>query len=107
MSRRIVVTGTDTGIGKTVFAAGLADLLGACYWKPIQSGLEGETDSADRRAAGRLVRRSHSAGALSAEDAGFAAPSPLRSTASASIMATLDVPDTGGRAAGDRRAPAG
>jgi dethiobiotin synthetase len=45
MSRRIVVAGTDTGIGKTVFAAGLADLLGAIYWKPIQSGLEGETDS--------------------------------------------------------------
>ena len=45
MSRRIVVTGTDTEIGKTVFAGGLADLLGASYWKPIQSGLEGETDS--------------------------------------------------------------
>ncbi len=45
MSRRIVVTGTDTEIGKTVFAAGLADLLDACYWKPIQSGLDGETDS--------------------------------------------------------------
>ena len=45
MSRPIVVTGTDTGIGKTVFAAGLADLLQACYWKPVQSGLDGETDS--------------------------------------------------------------
>src|SRR5215472_2193510 len=45
MSRPIVITGTDTGIGKTVFAAGLADLLGASYWKPIQSGLDGETDS--------------------------------------------------------------
>jgi dethiobiotin synthetase len=41
----IVVAGTDTAIGKTVFAAGLADMLGAVYWKPIQSGLEGETDS--------------------------------------------------------------
>jgi len=45
MSGRLVVTGTDTEIGKTVFAAGLADMLGASYWKPIQSGLEGETDS--------------------------------------------------------------
>ena len=45
MSRRIVVTGTDTGIGKTVFSAGLADFLGANYWKPIQAGLGGETDS--------------------------------------------------------------
>ncbi|MCX5579929.1 dethiobiotin synthase [Kaistia terrae] len=42
---RIVVTGTDTGIGKTVFAAGLVDRLGADYWKPVQAGLEGETDS--------------------------------------------------------------
>lgn len=40
-----VVTGTDTGIGKTVFSAGLAGMLGATYWKPVQSGLEEETDS--------------------------------------------------------------
>jgi dethiobiotin synthetase len=45
MSQRIVVTGTDTDIGKTVFSAGLADFLGADYWKPIQAGLRGETDS--------------------------------------------------------------
>lgn len=45
MSQRIVVTGTDTGIGKTVFSAGLAGLLGANYWKPIQAGLKGETDT--------------------------------------------------------------
>ena len=41
----IVVTGTDTGIGKTVFAAALTGALGASYWKPIQAGLEGETDA--------------------------------------------------------------
>jgi dethiobiotin synthetase len=45
MSRRIVVTGTDTGIGKTVFSSGLAGFLGASYWKPVQSGLDEETDS--------------------------------------------------------------
>jgi dethiobiotin synthetase len=45
MAARIVVTGTDTGIGKTVFAAGLAALLDGDYWKPVQSGLEDETDS--------------------------------------------------------------
>lgn len=43
--RQIVVTGTDTGIGKTVFCAGLANLLGANYWKPIQAGLEVESDA--------------------------------------------------------------
>ena len=45
MTPRFVVSGTDTGIGKTVFAAGLAGALGAHYWKPVQSGLEDETDS--------------------------------------------------------------
>ena len=38
MSRTFVVTGTDTNVGKTVFAAALAGALGASYWKPLQSG---------------------------------------------------------------------
>jgi len=42
---RIVVTGTDTGIGKTVFSAALASALGATYWKPIQSGLDDGADA--------------------------------------------------------------
>ncbi|SDT13368.1 dethiobiotin synthase [Bradyrhizobium canariense] len=46
MSARIIVTGTDTGIGKTVFAAGLAGALDGVYWKPIQAGVEEETDRA-------------------------------------------------------------
>ncbi|KPD12900.1 dethiobiotin synthase [Phaeobacter sp. 11ANDIMAR09] len=41
----LVVTGTDTGIGKTIFSAGLVQALAASYWKPVQSGLEEETDS--------------------------------------------------------------
>ena len=41
----IVVTGTDTDIGKTVFAAGLAAMLGARYWKPIQAGLADGSDA--------------------------------------------------------------
>jgi len=45
MSRTFVIVGTDTNVGKTVFAAALADALGAYYWKPVQSGLEDETDS--------------------------------------------------------------
>lgn len=42
----IVVTGTDTDIGKTVFAAALAGALGAHYWKPVQAGTDdhGRTD---------------------------------------------------------------
>lgn len=45
MSDPIIITGTDTGIGKTIFAAGLTQALGATYWKPIQAGLSEETDS--------------------------------------------------------------
>lgn len=39
------VTGTDTGIGKTVVSAMLTKALNATYWKPIQAGLEEETDT--------------------------------------------------------------
>jgi len=42
---RIVVTGTDTGVGKTVFAAALAGALKAQYWKPIQAGLDDGSDA--------------------------------------------------------------
>lgn len=45
MSQRIVVTATDTNVGKTVFSAALARALDGCYWKPVQAGLDGETDA--------------------------------------------------------------
>ena len=45
MTQRFVVTGTDTGIGKTVFSAALTAALGAHYWKPVQAGLNEETDA--------------------------------------------------------------
>ncbi|MCP9629416.1 dethiobiotin synthase [Rhodopseudomonas palustris] len=44
MIARIIVTGTDTGVGKTVFAAALAGALDADYWKPVQAGLDEGTD---------------------------------------------------------------
>ena len=40
-----IVTGTDTDVGKTVFAAALAGHLGGWYWKPVQAGLDGGTDA--------------------------------------------------------------
>jgi len=43
--KSFVVTGTGTGIGKTVFAAALTGALSGVYWKPVQAGLDGETDS--------------------------------------------------------------
>jgi dethiobiotin synthetase len=47
----LVVTGTDTGIGKTVFAAALAGALGARYWKPVQAGLDDDGGSDSQRVA--------------------------------------------------------
>jgi len=46
MTRNFIVSGTDTGIGKTAAAAMLTLGLGAHYWKPIQSGTEDGTDTA-------------------------------------------------------------
>ncbi len=40
----VIVTGTDTDIGKTVFAAGLTAALGGYYWKPVQAGTADGTD---------------------------------------------------------------
>jgi dethiobiotin synthetase len=39
-----IVSGTDTDVGKTVFAAALTLGIGAAYWKPIQSGVADGTD---------------------------------------------------------------
>lgn len=44
-ARPLIVTGTDTGIGKTVFAAALAGALRAHYWKPVQAGTEDDTEA--------------------------------------------------------------
>ncbi|MBB5687475.1 ATP-dependent dethiobiotin synthetase BioD [Sphingobium boeckii] len=45
MSRRFVITATDTNVGKTIFSAALVQALGASYWKPVQAGLDEETDT--------------------------------------------------------------
>jgi dethiobiotin synthetase len=51
----IVVTGTDTDVGKTVVAAGLTmSLNGAFYWKPVQAGTDPTTDSETVRALSGL-----------------------------------------------------
>lgn len=96
MTCQIVVTGTDTDVGKTVFSAALTNVLGALYWKPVQAGLEGETDS-------RIVKR---LGGLS-EDRIVPERWSLGTPASPHRAAEIDgvqidsealhVPDTGGR----------
>ena len=43
--RVIFVTGTGTGVGKTIVSAVLAEALYADYWKPVQAGYDDGTDS--------------------------------------------------------------
>ncbi len=47
---RFIVTGTDTDIGKTVFAAMLVQALDGYYHKPVQAGVEDGTDTKTVRA---------------------------------------------------------
>ena len=50
MSNKCIITGTDTSVGKTVFAAALMLALNeynqeASYWKPVQAGVQGGVDT--------------------------------------------------------------
>lgn len=96
MTSRIVVTGTDTGIGKTIFSAGLAGFLGASYWKPVQSGLEEETDA-------QLVARLAGLAADRIVPERYRLRTPASPHQSAAIdgvridPAALDVPNSGAR----------
>jgi dethiobiotin synthase len=42
--KRLFVTGTDTGVGKTTAAALLCAALDGIYWKPVQTGSREGTD---------------------------------------------------------------
>jgi len=63
--RGIFVTGTDTGVGKTVVSAALAIRTGYRYWKPIQTGSDDDTAEV-RRLSGCAVF-----------DAGIRLPDPV------------------------------
>jgi dethiobiotin synthetase len=52
MANRFFITGTDTGIGKTVVSALLCAALDAIYWKPVQTGTR---EGADRDAVMKLA----------------------------------------------------
>jgi len=41
----IFITGTGTGVGKTLVAAIITEALQADYWKPVQAGFDNGTDS--------------------------------------------------------------
>lgn len=52
MSRDLFVTGTDTGVGKTLVSALLCAALEGVYWKPIQTGA---TEDSDRQTVMELA----------------------------------------------------
>jgi dethiobiotin synthetase len=55
MAQRYFITGTDTGVGKTLLSALLCAALDASYWKPIQTGTEVDSDSGTVRALAGLT----------------------------------------------------
>ena len=59
VQRGLFVTGTDTGVGKTVVSAALMIRLRAAvpvrYWKPIQTGIEEDDDTATVAALARCT----------------------------------------------------
>jgi len=59
--RGYFITGTDTGVGKTVASSWLMRALDGEYWKPVQCGLiEGEGDSETvQRLTGFSLKRFH------------------------------------------------
>ncbi len=52
MGRDLFVTGTDTGVGKTLVSALLCAALEGVYWKPIQTGA---TEDSDRQTVMELA----------------------------------------------------
>ncbi|MGB1033137.1 MAG: ATP-dependent dethiobiotin synthetase BioD, partial [Flavobacteriales bacterium] len=44
-TKKFVVVGIGTDIGKTVVSAVLCEALQANYWKPVQAGTEPQTDT--------------------------------------------------------------
>jgi len=45
LSKRIIICGTDTDVGKTIVSSFFVQGLKGIYWKPIQSGTEEGTDT--------------------------------------------------------------
>lgn len=60
MTCGLFVTGTGTGVGKTIVSACLARALDGAYWKPVQAGISDGTDAAAvARLAGLPRNRLH------------------------------------------------
>ena len=76
MRRGLFVTGTDTGVGKTVVSAALLRRYGReaalRYWKPIQTGAPPDDDTAE-------VRRLADGAGAEVVDGGVRLPDPVSS----------------------------
>ena len=85
MRRGLFVTGTDTGVGKTVVSAALLHRYGGRvplrYWKPIQTGIEQDDDTAE-------VRRLTDGVSAEIVDEGIRLPRPLSPHLAASLAGT-------------------
>ena len=81
----IFVTGTDTGIGKTIISAALVCALREkekiCYWKPVQTGIEEDNDT-------ETVRKLANCAAKEIFDKGFRLEKPLSPHLSARLAKT-------------------
>lgn len=102
MRRGLFVTGTDTGVGKTVVSAALLLRYGGelpvRYWKPIQTGAPPDDDTAE-------VRRLAAGSGAEVADGGVRLPDPVSPhLAAARAGETIDVDPLVARPAGDPRA---
>ena len=104
MPRGLFVTGTDTGVGKTVVSAALLRRYGGRarlgYWKPVQTGTRQDDDT-------REVRRLTAGVPVEVLDAGVRLPEPVSPHLAAELAgATIDpaaVAASGPRAEGAGR----
>ena len=99
MRRGLFVTGTDTGVGKTVVSAALlvryAGELPLRYWKPIQTGVPPDDDTAE-------VRRLADGAGAEVADGGVRLPDPVSPhLAAARAGETIDLEPLVSRPAGE------
>lgn len=103
MRRGLFVTGTDTGVGKTVVSAALLQRYGQesplRYWKPIQTGSPPDDDTAE---VGRLA----AGGGGTVIDGGVRLPDPVSPhLAAARAGETIDLEPLVARTAGEPDVP--
>jgi dethiobiotin synthase len=80
--RGLFVTGTDTGVGKTVLSAALMlRYPEACYWKPVQTGPDDDSAEVRRLSGGQVL------------DEGIRLPDPVSPHLAARLAGmTIEIP---------------